>query len=92
MPNVHGERSSSDQYASRRIDESLLAIVEDPRARGQFLPLLAERHRPVRGQRGAAQRCSCGEPYLTCPVATQIRPLLAGARPSRYVGASHWFG
>jgi hypothetical protein len=89
MPETQGTPSG---LARGRVAEPLLDLLDDPRARGQFLPLLAERHRPLRGPRGRSQRCSCGEPYLSCPVAAQIRPLLAAARPEPQAGASHWFG
>ena len=92
MPRTDGYRRLTDEPIRRTTGESFLDQVEDPRARRQFLPLLAGQHRPLHGPRGRSVRCSCGEPYLACPVAAQIRSLQATARADQSVGASHWFG
>lgn len=66
-------------------------MMEDPRVQAEFLWLLAEQHHMVGDSRQSTPMCSCGEPYLACPVALQIRPMLAAsAQPTG--GASHWFG
>jgi hypothetical protein len=62
-------------------------LLEDPRVVAQFVPVLTEQHHPVGDP--ARGLCSCGEPYLACPVAMQVRPLVDAREPA---GASHWFG
>jgi hypothetical protein len=65
-------------------------LIEDPRVLAQFLSILVEQHHPVGDE--VRSMCSCGEPYFGCPVAAQIRPLLAAAPPREPAGPSHWFG
>jgi hypothetical protein len=65
-----------------------MRLLEDPRVLEQFVPVLAEQHHPTGDP--ARGLCSCGEPYLACPVAMQIRPLVGTANEP--AGASHWFG